>query len=146
MKIDIYQCLTANNFLTDSPEFLKKISLIVSMVLSCLSALVSIRSVKVTYSLFQYLCSLHDANRPISSPYISPCVACSALLFGQKMYLPKTYKPCKKRICWMRINRVISVLPFSRPNFHRVPCKIDDPFSSGRLSPNPLPCLYVCRH
>ena len=49
-------------------------------------------------------------------------------MFGQKMYLPKTYKPCKKRTCSMQINRVITVLPFSRPNFHRVQCKIDDPY------------------
>ena len=82
------------------------------MVQRCLSALVSIRSVKVTFSLFQSLCSLDDANRPISSAYISTSVACSALLFGPKMYLPKTYKSCKKRTCSMRINRVITVLPF----------------------------------
>ena len=126
MKVDIYQCLTPNNFLTDSPNFLKNI--INCMVLRCLSALVSIRSVKVTFSLFQSLCSSDDANRPISSPDISTCVACSALLFGPKMYLPKTYKPCKKRTCSMQINRVITVLPFSHPNFHRVQCKIDDPY------------------
>ena len=135
MTVDIYQCLPP------PPP-----SLIVSMVLRCLSALVSIRSVKVTFSLFQSLCSSYDANRSISSPYISSCVACSALLFGPNMYLSKTYKPCKKRTSTMRINKIITLLPFSRPNFYGVQCKIDDPFSSGRLALNPLTCFYVCRH
>ena len=98
----------------------------------------SIQSVKVTFCLFQSLCSSDDVYRPISSPYISTCTTCSALLFGPNMYLPNTYKPYKKRTCSMRINRVITVLPFSRPNFHRAQCKIDGPFSSGCLAPNPL--------
>ena len=92
----------------------------------------------VTFSLFQSLCSSDDVYRPISGPYISTCYACSALLFGPKMNLPKTYKLCKKRNYLMRINRVITVLPFSRPNFHKMQCKIYYPFSPGRLAPNPL--------
>ena len=116
------------------------------MVLKYLLAPFSIQSVKVTFCLFQSLCSSDDVYRPISSPYISTCTACSALLFGPNMYLPNTYKPYKKRTCLMRINRVITVLPISRPNFHRVQCKIDDPFSSGRLAPIPLTSLSVCRH
>ena len=141
LKVDINQCLTPNNLLTDSPIFLKKISLIVSMVLKYLLAPFSIQSVKVTFSLFQSLCSSDDVYRPIFSPYISTCTACSALSFGTNMYLPNTYKPYKKRI-----NRVITVLPISRPNFHRVQCKIDGPFPPGRLAPIPLTILYICRN
>ena len=127
-------------------RFFWKISLIVSMVLKYLLAPFSIQSVKVTFSLFQSLCSSDDVYRPIFSPYISTCTACSALLFGTNMYLPITYKPYKKRTCLLRIDRVITVLPISRPNFHRVQCKIDGPFSSGRLAPIPLTRLYICRH
>ena len=43
----------------------------------------------------------------------------------------------------MPINRIITVLPSSRLNFHRVQCKIDDPFSPGRLAANPL-TFFVC--
>ena len=114
------------------------------MVLKYLLAPFSIQSVKVTFCLFQSLCSSDDVYRPIFSPYISTCTACSALLFGTNMYLPNTYKPYKKRTCLLRINRVITVLPISRPNFHRVQCKIDGPFSPGRLAPIPLTSLiYV---
>ena len=74
-------------------RFFWKISLIVSMVLKYLLAPFSIQSVKVTFSLFQSLCSSDDVYRPIFSPYISTCTACSALLFGTNMYLPNTYKP-----------------------------------------------------
>ena len=95
-----------------------------------------------TFGPFQSLCSSDDACRPISSPYISTCIACSALLFGTKIYLPKTYKPYKKRTCLIGINGVITVLPNSRLNFHRVQCKIDDLFSLGRLAPIPLTTLY----
>ena len=83
---------------------------------------------------FQSLCSSDDVYRPISSPYISTCTACSALLFGPNMYLPNTNKPYKKRTFLMRINRVITVFPISRDSFHRVQCKIDYPFSPGRLA------------
>ena len=127
-------------------RFFWKISLIVSMVLKYLLAPFSIQSVKVTFSLFQSLCSSDDVYRPIFSPYISTCTACSALLFGTNMYLPNTYKPYKKRTCLLRIHRVITVLPISRPNFHRVQCKIDGPFSPGHLAPIPLTSLYICRH
>ena len=116
------------------------------MVLKHLLAPVPIQSVKVTFSQFQSLCSSDDSYRPISSPYISTCTACSALLFGPVVNLPTTYKPCKKRTRLLRINRVITVLPFSRPYFHRAQCKIDDPFSPGRFAPIPLTTLYVCRH
>ena len=127
------------------------------MVLKHLWALISIgsvkvtfchfrSSVKVTFCHFQSLCSSDDTNRPISSPYISTCIACSALLFGPKMYLFKTFKPYNKRTCSMRINRVITALPISRLNFHRVQCKIVNPFSPGRHAPIPLTTLYVCRY
>ena len=116
------------------------------MVLKHLLAPVPIQSVKVTFCQFQSLCSSDDSYRPISSPYISTCTVCSALLFGPIMNLPTTYKPCKKRTHLMRINRVITVLPFSRPYFHRAQCKIDDPFSPGCFAPIPLTTLYVCRH
>ena len=79
---------------------------------------ISIGSVKATFCHFQSLCSSDDTNRHISSPYISSCIACSALLFGPKMCLPMTYKPYKNRSCLMRINRVITVLPISRLNFY----------------------------
>ena len=95
-----------------------------------------------TFCLFQSLCSSDDVYRPITSPYISTCIACSALLFCPNM----TYKPDKKRTCLLQINRVITVWPVSRQNFHRVQCKIDDPFSPGRLVPIPLTTFYVCRH
>ena len=75
---------------------------------------VSVQSVKVTFCLFQSLCSSDDVYKPISSPYISTCIACCALLFGSIMYLSTTYKPCKKCTCLMRIYRV-TVLMFSRP-------------------------------
>ena len=103
------------------------------MVLECLWAPISIGSVKVTFCHFQSLCSSDDTNRHTSSPYISKCIACSALLFGPNMYLSKTYKPYKKRTSSMRINRVITVLPISRLNFYRVQCKIVDPFSPWRF-------------
>ena len=121
-------------------------SLIVSMVLKYLLAPFSIQSVKVTLCLFQSLCSSDDVYRPIFSPYISTCTACSALLFGTNMYLPNTYKPYKKHTCLLRINRVITVLPISRPNYHRMQCKIDGPFSPGHVAPIPLTSLYICRH
>ena len=114
------------------------------MVPKYLVASVSIRSVKVTFGPFQSLCSSDDACRPISSPYISTCIACSALLFGTKIYLSKTYKPYKTCTCLMGINGVITVLPNSRLNFHRVQCKIDDLFSLGCLAPIPLTTLYLC--
>ena len=113
------------------------------MVLKYLLAPFLIQSVKVTFCLFQSLCSSDDVYRPIFSPYISTCTACSALLFGTNMYLPNTYKPYKKRTCLLRINRVITVLPISRPIFYRVQCKIDGPFSPGRLAPIPFTSLYI---
>ena len=58
--------------------------------------------------------------RRISSPYIFACTACSAIYFGTKLYLPKTYKPYKKRACLLRIGGVIRECMFSCPNFHRV--------------------------
>ena len=60
------------------------------------------------------------------------------------MYLPKTYKPYKKRACVLPIDGVIRVFTLSRPNFHRVQCKFQDPFSAGRLASSPLTTLYVC--
>ena len=116
------------------------------MVLKYLLAPFSIQSVKVTFSLFQSLVSSDDVYRPIFSPYISTRTACSALLFGTNMYLPNTYKLYKKRTCLLRIDRVITVLPIYRPNSRRVQCKIDGPFSPGRLAPIPLISLYICRH
>ena len=82
------------------------------MVLKYLLAPFSIQSVKVTFCLFQSLCSSDDVYRPIFTPYISTCTACSALLFGTNMYLPNTYKPYKKRTCLLRINRVIRFYRF----------------------------------
>ena len=111
------------------------------MVLRYLLAPFSIQSVKVTFCLSQSLCSSDDVYRPIFSPYISTCTACSALLFDTNMYLPTTYKPYKKRTCLLRINRVITDLPISRPIFHTVQCKIDGPFSPGRLIP--IPFIYI---
>ena len=108
------------------------------MVLKHLFLPVSIQSGKVTFCLLTSLCSSDDVYRPISSPYISTCIACCALLFGPIMNLPIYYKPCRKRNSFMQIIRVITVLPFSRPYFHRVQCKIDDPFSPGRFAPIPL--------
>ena len=61
------------------------------------------------------------------------------------MYLPKTYKPYKKRTCLLRTDGVIRVFTFSRPKSHRVQCKLD-PFSARRLASNPLTTLNVCRH
>ena len=46
----------------------------------------------------------------------------------------------------LRIDGVIRVFTLSRPNFHRVQCKFEDPFSAGRLASSPLTTLYVCRH
>ena len=54
------------------------------------------------------------------------------------MNLPKTDKPYKKRACLLRIDGVIRVFTFSRPKFHRVQCKIEDPFSAGCLAPIPM--------
>ena len=116
------------------------------MVLKYLLVPISIQSVKVTFSLFQSLCSSDDVYRPIISPYISTCTACSALLFGTNMYIPNNYKPYKKRTCLLRIDSVLTLLPISHPYFHRVQCKIDGPFSPGRLAPIPLTSLYICRH
>ena len=116
------------------------------MVQKYLLAPFPIQSVRVTFSLFQSLCSSDDVYRPIFSPYISTCTACSALLFATNMNLPNTYKPYKKRTCLLRIDRVITVLPISRPNFHSVQCKIDGPFSPGRLAPIPLTSHHICRH
>ena len=62
------------------------------------------------------------------------------------MYLPKTYKPYKKRTCLFRTDGVIRVFTFSRPKSHRVQCKLEDPFSARRLASNPLTTLYFCRH
>ena len=83
LKVDICQCLTPNNLLTDSPIFLTNI-------INC------------------------------------------------------KYGP--NFDCLMLINRVITVLRISRPNFHRLQCKIYDMFSPGRLAPIPLTSLYICRH
>ena len=116
------------------------------MVLKHLLAPVSIQSVKVTFCQFLSLCSSDDSYRPISSPYISTCTACSALLFGQIVNLPTTYKPCKNSTRLLRNNTVFTVLPFSRLYFHRAQCKIDDPFSPELFAPIPLTTLYVCRH
>ena len=41
---------------------------------------------------------------------------------------------------------VISVFTVSRPKFHRVQCKFEDPFSAGRLASSPLSTHCVCRH
>ena len=46
----------------------------------------------------------------------------------------------------LRIYGVIRVFTLSRPNFHRVQCKFEDPFSAGRLASRPLITLYVCKH
>ena len=46
----------------------------------------------------------------------------------------------------LRIDGVIRVFTLSRPNFHRVQCKFEDPFSAGSLASSPLTNLYVCRH
>ena len=62
------------------------------------------------------------------------------------MYLPKIYKPFKKRACLLRTGGVIRVFTFSRPKFHSVQCKFKDPFSAGHLASDPLTTLYVCRH
>ena len=62
------------------------------------------------------------------------------------MNLPKTYKPYKKRAFLLRIDGVIRVFTASRPKFHRVQCKLEDPFSARRLAPIPMTALYVCRH
>ena len=82
----------------------------------------------------------------ISSRYIFACTACSAIQFGTEMNLPKTYKPYKKRACLLRIDGVIRVFTFSRRKSHRVQCKLEAPFSAGRLAPIPMTALYVCRH
>ena len=46
----------------------------------------------------------------------------------------------------MRIDGVIRVFMFSRPKFHRLQCKFEDPFSAGHLASIPLTYLYICRH
>ena len=72
LKVDIYQCLTPNNLLTDSPIFWK-ISLIVSMVLKYLLAPFSIQSVKVTFCLFNLFVHQTTSTDPFSA-LISPHV------------------------------------------------------------------------
>ena len=63
------------------------------------------------------------------------------------MNLPKAYKPYKKRTCQLRIDGVIrGIFTASRPKFHRVQCKHEDPFSARRLAPIPMTALYVWRH
>ena len=57
------------------------------------------------------------------------------------MNLPKTYKPYKKCACLLRIDGVIRIFTFSRPKFHRVQCKLEGPFSAGRLAPIPMTAL-----
>ena len=145
LKVDIYQCLSPNNLLTDSPIFLKNI---INCKYGPKVSLGTIFNPIGEGHLLSFSISLFIRRRLQThfSPYISTCTACSALLFGTNMYLPNTYKPYKKRTCLLRINRVITVIPISRPNFHRVQCKIDGPFSPGRLAPIPLTSLYTCRH
>ena len=60
-----------------------------------------------------------------------------------EMYLPKTYKPYKKRACLLRTNGVIRVFTVSRPKSHRVQWKFEDPFSAGCLASSPLTTIYV---
>ena len=133
LKVDIYQCLTPNNFLTDSPIFLKNIINYKYGPRVSLDTIFNPIGEGLRFVFFNLF-----VHQTISSPYISTCTACSALLFGPNTYLSNTYETYKKRPCSMRINRVITVLPFSRPNFYRAQCKIYGPFSSGCLAPNPL--------
>ena len=114
------------------------------MVLEYLLKPFSIQSEKVTFCLFQSLCSSDVIYRPISNPYISTYTSCNALLFGPNMYLSITYKLYKMRTCLVRINRVITVLPISRPTFRSVQCKS---FRQDALPRFPWLSfiLYVCR-
>ena len=93
---------------------------------------------KVTFCVFWSLCSAGEIYRLISSPYIFACTACSAIQFGTEMNLPKTYKPYKKRACLLRIDWVNRLFTASRPKFHRVQCKFEDPLSARRLVPIPM--------
>ena len=98
---------------------------------------------KVTFCVFRSLCSAGETYRLISSRYIFACTACSAIQFGTEMNLPKTYKPYKKRACLLRIDGVIRVFTFSRRKSHRVQCKLEAPFSAGRLAPIPMTVIGI---
>ena len=94
----------------------------------------------------------NDSPGPSAQKFLSPIFRVMApynwylLMFGTDMYLPMTYKLYKMRACLLRTYGVIKVFTFSRPKFHRVQCKLEDPFSAGRLASSPLTTLYVCRY
>ena len=97
LKADIYQCLTPNNFPTDSPNFHQTTPTDPFRVLIYPSVL---------HAAHSYLAQICTFLRRIN-------LVNSAPVRFEK--------------------RVITVLSFSRPNFHGVQCNIDDPFHQDAL-------------